>query len=105
MVLFGPTQAKDSIFRSAPDSGLSARDIKHRVGNFFNGMTNLIMHKYGVDVSPDHDPDVEPEDPDEAMASVSLVQVDRSHEEKEEFVEKKSSCSPGMSLSFSLFTC
>ena len=70
---------------AAPHPGSTAWDTKRNVGKFYDGVTNLLIHKYGHDFSLTTNPDVNPPDPDRDMASVIPKDPTWSEEERSAF--------------------
>lgn len=76
------------IAASTPNGTMSTTAVKKRVGIFYDGVTNLLMHKFGVDVDLEVSPVEDPPEPEEAKAHVSLKQARLSDVEERAFDER-----------------
>ncbi|KAF7789829.1 hypothetical protein EIP86_000775 [Pleurotus ostreatoroseus] len=62
--------------------------VKQQTTRFLDSITNLVMHKYGIDVDMDAPIAQDPPDPDEKLADESPRRPDWTEEQVEEFERK-----------------
>ena len=73
---------------AAPTPGCTTRDMKDKMGRFYDGITNLLIHKWGHDVDLETNPETDIEDPAEALASIRPSDPSWTEEQREHYEKK-----------------